>query len=188
MDKGYSFLLKNTNLRLYNRIAYIISFLNFLFFIYLAYFAESISGSGKIKAYVFVLVLIFCFEWLYKKFYPGMQYYFTLNYTFLIIGWAFIYTSAGMVILHLLLAALDILIRQNILLGITNDAIIQQQGILKKKYNWDEFSNIIMKDGLLTLDFKNNKIRYYDIDEQVNETEFNHFCRQRLDANPGVAG
>ena len=50
-----------------------------------------------------------------------------------------------------------------------------------KKYLWDEFSNLIFKDSLLTLDFKNNKLIQLKIEENestVNENEFNHFCRR----------
>ncbi len=52
-----------------------------------------------------------------------------------------------------------------------------------KKINWEELSNCLLKDGFLTIDFKNNKIIQQLIDEsrsQVNEKEFNEFCKQQL--------
>jgi hypothetical protein len=46
-------------------------------------------------------------------------------------------------------------------------------------HTWNEFSNIILKDTLLTLDFKNNKLLQLSIDETsclIDENAFNNFC------------
>ena len=47
-------------------------------------------------------------------------------------------------------------------------------------YAWPAFSNIVLKDNLLTLDFKNNKLIQVSTDENktfVDENEFNDFCK-----------
>lgn len=52
-----------------------------------------------------------------------------------------------------------------------------------KKFKWNKLNNIILKDGLLTIDLKSNKIIQQFIDEKnkaVDENEFNDFCRQQL--------
>jgi hypothetical protein len=76
---------------------------------------------------------------------------------------------------------------------------------INKEYQWSDFNNIVLKDGLLTLDFANNKIiqvepdwtepllfaidkdddidAYQDIigeDYPKLEKEFNDFCRSHL--------
>lgn len=44
-------------------------------------------------------------------------------------------------------------------------------------HEWSEFNNIILKDSLLTLDFKNNKLLQLNIRENnVDENCFNIFC------------
>ena len=44
-------------------------------------------------------------------------------------------------------------------------------------HDWSEFNNIILKDSLLTLDFKNNKLLQLNITENnVDEISFNTFC------------
>jgi len=44
-------------------------------------------------------------------------------------------------------------------------------------HEWSEFNNIILKDSLLTLDFKNNKLFQLNIRENnVDENCFNIFC------------
>jgi hypothetical protein len=53
----------------------------------------------------------------------------------------------------------------------------------KKNISWVELSNIILKDGLLTINFKNDKFIQQFIDDTktlVNEQEFNDFCSQQL--------
>jgi hypothetical protein len=53
----------------------------------------------------------------------------------------------------------------------------------KKIIDWQDLSNLIIKDGLLTIDFKNNKIiqqQIADISSTIDEKEFNDFCRQQL--------
>jgi len=53
----------------------------------------------------------------------------------------------------------------------------------KKKIDWQELSNLMLKDGLLTIDFKNNRIiqqQIADISSTIDEKEFNDFCRQQL--------
>ncbi|MBS1579842.1 MAG: hypothetical protein JST29_09405 [Bacteroidetes bacterium] len=55
-----------------------------------------------------------------------------------------------------------------------------------KKYKWNEISNIIMKDGILTIDFKTNKLFQKDINDEVGkdiEKEFNAFCAKQLVQN-----
>ena len=54
----------------------------------------------------------------------------------------------------------------------------------KKIIDWNEISNIILKDDLLTIDFKNNKIIQQlteNTERPVNEKEFNDFCKSHLE-------
>ena len=49
----------------------------------------------------------------------------------------------------------------------------------KPVHYWNEFNNIILKDDMLTLDFKNNKLLQLDVvqsDKEVDEESFNNFC------------
>ncbi len=53
----------------------------------------------------------------------------------------------------------------------------------KKKFNWTDIQNVILKDNLLTVDFKNNKLIQKELNEEVSpliEQEFNEFCRKQL--------
>ncbi len=52
-----------------------------------------------------------------------------------------------------------------------------------KNYSWQEVSNVVLKDNMLTIDFKNNKIIQREIEPAElteEEKEFNEFCKQQL--------
>ncbi len=52
----------------------------------------------------------------------------------------------------------------------------------RKQYSWDDFSNIVLKDDLLTLDFKNNKVLQLEVENNAGDNPFNEYCRKKLTA------
>jgi hypothetical protein len=57
----------------------------------------------------------------------------------------------------------------------------------KKKIQWKDLNNMILKDDLVTIDFKNNKLIQAEVangenDYDVDEKEFNDFCKEQLRA------
>jgi hypothetical protein len=91
-----------------------------------------------------------------------------------IIGWLFI--LAGLCEKRLM---------QNKEIGFsTKDIIIN--GFFKKKINWEELNQVIIKADILTIDFKNNKLIQAETDDEededyeVGDDEFNTFCRNRI--------
>lgn len=53
----------------------------------------------------------------------------------------------------------------------------------KKRFNWNDFNNIVLKDGLLTMDFKSNKLIQKELDEAAEEKveqAFNCFVKAHL--------
>lgn len=53
--------------------------------------------------------------------------------------------------------------------------------LIKKKYSWKDIDNVVLKDGLLTIDFKNNKLFQKEIDgedKEADEEEFNNWVRE----------
>lgn len=64
-----------------------------------------------------------------------------------------------------------------------SDSEIVFNSLFKKKYQWREFSNVMLKDGLLTLDFNNNKLYQKEIENEeseATESEFNEWCGLKL--------
>lgn len=55
----------------------------------------------------------------------------------------------------------------------------------KKYFYWKDIANVVLKDGILTIDFHNNKLIQKEIETQASiklEEEFNDFCRHKLNA------
>lgn len=82
-----------------------------------------------------------------------------------------------------ILAFLEYQAKYPLEVGFSQDEIVINS-LFKKKIPWSQFNNIILKDGLLTLDMKNNKIfqkEVLDEDEpDADEDEFNEYCQERL--------
>jgi hypothetical protein len=57
--------------------------------------------------------------------------------------------------------------------------------LLKGVTKWNDLNNVILKDGILTIDYKTNKLLQNEIEEDdfINEQEFNDFCKQQLKGN-----
>jgi hypothetical protein len=53
-------------------------------------------------------------------------------------------------------------------------------------YSWDKLQNLVLKDGLLTIDFMDNRIVQYPVttkDKDLDEKLFNQFCIRQLAGN-----
>lgn len=67
--------------------------------------------------------------------------------------------------------------------------------LFPRRIPWTDLNNALIRDGILTLDYKNNKLFQAETDEDeeddeydVSEEEFNAFCRQCLSAEDRVKG
>lgn len=58
--------------------------------------------------------------------------------------------------------------------------------LIRRKIRWSEVSNVVLKDGLLTIDFKNNRLFQSEVlldDEwEAGEEEFNQWAKERVNA------
>lgn len=71
-------------------------------------------------------------------------------------------------------------------IGFSNDGITFNTFPFKN-YAWQQVSNVMLKDDLLTLDFTNNKILQKETETEVSletEREFNEFCKAHLMNKP----
>ena len=53
----------------------------------------------------------------------------------------------------------------------------------RKIYLWENVSNVVLKDGLLTIDLKDNTLIQKQVNDEVEkeiEQEFNGFCQEQL--------
>jgi hypothetical protein len=57
--------------------------------------------------------------------------------------------------------------------------------LFKKVHDWSVVENVVLKDNLLSVDFKNNQLLQVEITSEnpaIDEKEFNQFCKLQLSA------
>jgi hypothetical protein len=85
-----------------------------------------------------------------------------------------------------IVSILGITIRSAYKINVSKEAVLIQS-FPKKKVKWFELNNLILKDELLTIDFKNDKLVQAEIlpgeSDFESEAEFNEFCSEQLLAN-----
>jgi hypothetical protein len=95
------------------------------------------------------------------------------------VGWArspFFWVS----VLLLLFFVLDFVSQRKLILSVYENSI-EYPSFPRRQIEWNELSNLVLKDGLVTIDFKNNKIIQQTIlNSDISEQEFNDFCRKQL--------
>jgi hypothetical protein len=67
-------------------------------------------------------------------------------------------------------------------IGFAEDHIVFN-GLFKRKRAWSEIEHLVLKDGLLTINFRNNKFLQREIDHgenEASEAEFNAWVAARL--------
>ena len=82
----------------------------------------------------------------------------------------------------LLLALLEKQAKFDLEIGFTNERIVFNT-FIKRKFLWTDFTNIVLKDNILTIDFKNNRLfqkETIDDDSDADEDEFNEYCRRKI--------
>jgi len=181
MDK-FEIALKNEKRKSINTSLLVIIFLNIIAFLFVAYIAEE-DKSRNIALFAagFVTIALLLNFFLKKR----IEYDGKIVVIALII---YFYLRT-----HLYFPALAMVIMTALYFITTKVPVVvfTKKGISypsfpKKNIHWPALNNVILKDGLLTIDFKNNKLiqQYVETESaDVNEQEFNEFCRQQLISN-----
>lgn len=92
-----------------------------------------------------------------------------------------------LLIVFAVLAVLEYQAKLSAEIGFSPDLVVFNR-LFRKKYSWSEIDNVVLKDGLLTIDFKNNKLFQKEIDSGENEAsemEFNLWAGRQLAVSSG---
>lgn len=87
--------------------------------------------------------------------------------------------------LYLIAALLEKQVKLPLTVGFSEE-MISFNTIPRKSLKWDEVNNVVLKDGLLTIDRRNNHLFQKEIESYLGnqaEGEFNNFCKRQLN-NP----
>ena len=85
-----------------------------------------------------------------------------------------------MMLVNCVFLILDTIARRQLIVHV-NAEKISYPSWPKKEIEWIELSNVVLKDRLLTIDLKSNKLFQHEIiNNDTDETEFNNFCKEQL--------
>jgi hypothetical protein len=174
----FRIFLKNEKFKSYLRLSWLIVIIHIIIYLYITLFSEDrYLASG----YTFVLIIIgLCLILKYylqrkkTKWQIGVDVFFIL----LFLGWITNKQYWPSIIPAVLYILSSLALRKSVIIFSEEKIIFPLRTI-----RWNELDNTMLKDGLLTMDFKNNKIIQQPIDEaqtNVNEKEFNEFCKAQL--------
>lgn len=84
-----------------------------------------------------------------------------------------------------LLAFLEYQTKRPLEIGFDQDRVVINT-LIRQRHEWSVFNNVVLKDGLLTLDFKNNRLVQKEVtddddEDDADEDEFNAYCKGRLE-------
>ena len=176
--KQFELIIKNEKQRFYIRFSWLMIIANLAFFVYIS----ASSSFTNIGPLFYVLIAIIAIIFLrYSKENKGNPRLYIL-FLIIILGWVNTRTFWWVGIPILILMILDEIARCELVVKIFADKMTYPSWP-KREIKWEELSNVILKDRILTIDFKNDKLIQQLIDEkntQIDEKEFNDFCKQQL--------
>jgi hypothetical protein len=187
MSKGrvydYVVVLKNNNRPVMEKTGWMLSFMSLLPISILIY-----HDPGSLMAYLLLFVVVALMISLYidKRKHKRPQFLSLL----LCIGVGLISVSGNFIlgILYVIAGISERFLSSNVEIGFSDQQIVRK-GITTKTYAWSELNNVMIKDDLLTMDFKNNTLlQAYTDDEDdeeydVEDEEFNEYCKRQLTVN-----
>ncbi len=179
----FKITLLNEKKSSYKKSLLVLIILNFFAFLFFAWISgdsdtryKSIFASGCIA--ISLLLDLVLKNWKKADFKSAaiilaILFYIRLHYYWL--AFALILIS-----LLFLLATRDLVVH-------VSDKAVYFPSLPRKVISWGQLNSILAKDGILTIDLKNNKLIQVHVDESktsIIEKEFNDFCKKQLQSPP----
>lgn len=175
--KKFELVLKNEKKKSYERITWLIIISNIALLILLS--IKGVLSRGEIIAIIVMISLAVVLP-LYVR---SKNVKIETSIIFIMLMTAWITTGYWwMAVINFVFEIFQITALRNLIVTIKPDIVIYPS-FPQRQIGWKELNNLVLKDGLLTIDFKNNKIIQQYVEEKsvtIDEKEFNEFCRQQL--------
>ncbi|HEX5652376.1 MAG TPA: hypothetical protein VFX58_04850 [Chitinophagaceae bacterium] len=177
----YTVILKNDKIQRYDRMALLLCIAQLTVFIVFAVYAEEkftriAAMGGAVLVAIALSVHFFLKRIRHNQGTPYLHaglWLSTMTWISML-NWL---AAAGSLVLELFYQQSKKVLRINFAPG-----KIELSAFTRKTIFWEELNQVILKDGLLTIDFRNNRIIQAEImpaGKEINEDEFNEFCRQQ---------
>jgi hypothetical protein len=175
----YIIVLKNESSRYVNIVGFLLSVGSAVLFT-LEMVARQMVIVPYLAGVIFIAGLLLWNAFLYFR--SDREIYYSKALLIAGLVWTRMPYAQWMVAVFALLALLEYQAKKPAEIGFADDHIMLSR-LFRKKVSWNEVDNVVLKGGLLTLDFKNNKLLQKEIDSGENEAteeEFNDWVKNRL--------
>lgn len=175
----YVVYLKNERGKYINVLSLLLSGISALFFL-----LQQIRQGWDAYIYItsfFLIVAGLTWNW-YNTIKKNRPVYFSRILLVAGVTWLAMPSLQWISIPFILLSLLEKQARLPLEIGFKNDKVVFNT-IIRRKFHWNQFNNVVLKDGMLTLDFKNNNLFQkltIDEDGDADEEEFNEYCKKHL--------
>lgn len=175
----YVVILKNKNTKFIDIIGLLLSILSVIFFT-----RELVTSHQPGLAYLLgIIAIIAILVWNLVQSSKGKKVYYSRALLVAALVWMKMPYFQWLTFVFIILALLEYQAKYSLEIGFSDKEIVINS-LFKRRYQWAQFDNILLKDGLLTLDFTNNRILQREIeddeDDEADEDEFNAWCRKQL--------
>lgn len=173
-------VLKNKNQRAVRLTGILLSFFALILFLY-----RSFRENGSRMNLLFFFTLLMLLTWTFFQIRKKERVRFALLLTISGFGLLVVQPFSWLGVLFIVMAFLEKEAFKAQEIGFSRKHI-RIDGLIKKDYEWSELSNVMLKDGILTMDFRNNKLFQREADDANDpeydgtEDEFNEFCASQL--------
>ena len=177
----YVVVLKNQQTRYINILGFLLGLLSIVFFV------KELLKPGQ-TGFVYLIGVLFIavvLIWnVYHSIYKHRKVYYSRALLIAALVWMKMPYYQWLSFVFIILALLEYQAKFAVEIGFSDNEI-KLNTLLKKRYRWSDFTNIVLKDGILTLDFANNKILQREIEDDeeeddADEKEFNDYCQKQL--------
>jgi hypothetical protein len=177
MVYDYLITLKKSDYRFVDQVSQILYLFALLIF---GYFYYNHPKTGQVYLIICVAVLIAWVFTIFKKRRKGAA-FFRLGLFIAALGWVLgPERNVWMAILYAVAGFLEKQVKFPAEIGFSEKEI-SFNTLPRKVLHWSQIKNVVIKDGLLTIDQENNKLTQKEIEGYVTadiENEFNEFARR----------
>lgn len=156
----------------------------------IALIGDAVNSANKnISSALFAVLVLgwlgFCL-WQKKK---GGQPFYRLGLFFAALGWYNMADGFWISLIYLLAAILEKQVKFPEEIAFDETEIVLNT-FPKKRYTWNQLNNVVLKDGLLTVDFKNDHLIQKELESDITiniEQEFNAYTKALLEKTAYVS-
>ncbi len=182
---NYVITIKEPDYKKANAITFLMLLLAVAFFVYVA--VHQWATKYHNAAILYLVIAAFILLWSVYTFVSSQQKnkvaYYRLALFAAAIGWfAEPISNYWMTGLFVIAALLERQVKFPQEIGVDERGITFNT-LPQKEYEWKDIKNVLLKEGILTVDYKNNKLFQHEIESDVNpalEREFNQYCTTKL--------